>query len=98
MDASESATGLVVRDATVRFGGITALDGVSLEVGGGEVVGVIGPNGAGKTTLFNLICGFVTPDSGTLRWRGESLDGSALTGSPGSGSRARCRAWGCSSA
>ena len=73
MEASESAPGLVVRDATVRFGGITALDGVSLEVGGGEVVGVIGPNGAGKTTLFNLICGFVTPDSGTLRWRGESL-------------------------
>ena len=73
MEASDSATGLVVRDATVRFGGITALDGVSLEVGGGEVVGVIGPNGAGKTTLFNLICGFVTPDSGTLRWRGESL-------------------------
>jgi branched-chain amino acid transport system ATP-binding protein len=73
VEASESAIGLVVRDVTVRFGGITALDGVSLEVGGGEVVGVIGPNGAGKTTLFNLICGFVTPDSGTLRWRGESL-------------------------
>ena len=73
MEASESAIGLVVRDATVRFGGITALDGVSLEVGGGEVVGVIGPNGAGKTTLFNLICGFVAPDSGTLRWREESL-------------------------
>jgi branched-chain amino acid transport system ATP-binding protein len=73
VEASESAIGLVVRDATVRFGGITALDGVSLEVGGGEVVGVIGPNGAGKTTLFNLICGFVAPDSGTLRWRGQSL-------------------------
>jgi branched-chain amino acid transport system ATP-binding protein len=64
-----------VRDATVRFGGITALDRVSLDVGSGEVVGVIGPNGAGKTTLFNLICGFVTPESGSLHWRGRSLAG-----------------------
>lgn len=71
----ESPTGLVVRDATVRFGGITALDGVSLAATAGEVVGVIGPNGAGKTTLFNLICGFVTPDSGSLHWRGQSLSG-----------------------
>ena len=62
-----------VQEATVRFGGITALDGVSLEVGSGEVVGVIGPNGAGKTTLFNLICGFVRADSGSLHWRGQSL-------------------------
>jgi len=44
-----------------------------VDIAGGEVVGVIGPNGAGKTTLFNVICGFVTPDSGTLAWRGESL-------------------------
>ncbi len=73
MEESESPTGLVVRDATVRFGGITALDSVSMEVGPREVVGVIGPNGAGKTTLFNLICGFVAPESGVLRWRGQSL-------------------------
>ena len=59
----------------VRFGGITALDEVSLDVGPGEVVGVIGPNGAGKTTLFNLICGFVRARLGTLTWRGRSLDG-----------------------
>ena len=64
-----------MREATVRFGGITALDGVSLDVGPGEVVGVIGPNGAGKTTLFNLICGFVTPESGALSWLGRSLAG-----------------------
>ena len=69
----ESGPGLSVQEATVRFGGITALDGVSLEVGSGEVVGVIGPNGAGKTTLFNLICGFVRADSGSLQWRGRSL-------------------------
>jgi branched-chain amino acid transport system ATP-binding protein len=66
---------LSVSEVTVSFGGITALDGVSLEVSQGEVLGVIGPNGAGKTTLFNVICGFVTPASGTMRWRGQPLDG-----------------------
>jgi branched-chain amino acid transport system ATP-binding protein len=57
----------------VSFGGIRALDGVSVEVSTGQVLGVIGPNGAGKTTLFNVICGFVAPDSGTLSWRGKTL-------------------------
>jgi branched-chain amino acid transport system ATP-binding protein len=69
-----SGSGLSVRDVTVRFGGITALDGVSVEVSTGAVVGVIGPNGAGKTTLFNLICGFVPPESGTIHWRGKQLN------------------------
>jgi branched-chain amino acid transport system ATP-binding protein len=59
----------------VSFGGITALEGVSVDVSPGEVLGVIGPNGAGKTTLFNVICGFVRPSSGTLTWRGHSLAG-----------------------
>jgi branched-chain amino acid transport system ATP-binding protein len=58
---------------TVTFGGITALDDVSVEVGAREVLGVIGPNGAGKTTLFNVICGFVRQQAGTLSWRGEPL-------------------------
>jgi branched-chain amino acid transport system ATP-binding protein len=62
-----------VREVTVSFGGIKALQDVSVEVASGEVVGVIGPNGAGKTTLFNVICGFVAPDSGTLSWRGSPL-------------------------
>jgi branched-chain amino acid transport system ATP-binding protein len=66
--------GLQVRDVTVAFGGITALEDVSLEVQRGEILGVIGPNGAGKTTLFNVICGFVKPDSGTLSWRGRPLE------------------------
>jgi branched-chain amino acid transport system ATP-binding protein len=57
----------------VRFGGITALDAVSIDVAAGEVLGVIGPNGAGKTTLFNVICGFVAPTSGTLEWKGLTL-------------------------
>ncbi|HEY2636627.1 MAG TPA: ABC transporter ATP-binding protein [Solirubrobacteraceae bacterium] len=67
--------GLQVRDVTVRFGGLTALDDVSLDVVGGEAVGLIGPNGAGKTTLFNVVCGFVRPDAGTLAWRGTTLGG-----------------------
>jgi branched-chain amino acid transport system ATP-binding protein len=72
--------GIVARDGafaarslTVRFGGITALDSVSFELAGGEVLGIIGPNGAGKTTLFNVICGFVRPQSGTLEWNGRAL-------------------------
>jgi branched-chain amino acid transport system ATP-binding protein len=71
----ESGRTLSVSEISVSFGGITALDGVSLEVCSGEVLGVIGPNGAGKTTLFNVICGFVSADSGRLRWRGETLTG-----------------------
>jgi len=70
----QPAAGLRVRDVTVSFGGVTALDNVSVDVSPGEVLGVIGPNGAGKTTLFNVICGFVKPDSGQLSWRGQALD------------------------
>jgi branched-chain amino acid transport system ATP-binding protein len=72
---SAGGAGLSVSDVTVSFGGITALDQVSLDVSAGEVLGVIGPNGAGKTTLFNVICGFVAPSSGTLRWQGQPLHG-----------------------
>jgi branched-chain amino acid transport system ATP-binding protein len=76
MDGKGSATGgaaFAARALTVRFGGITALDAVSVEVAGGEVLGIIGPNGAGKTTLFNVICGFVQPQSGTLELKGRVL-------------------------
>ncbi len=61
------------RGLTVSFGGLTALEDVSVQVGGGEVLGVIGPNGAGKTTLFNVMCGFVRPQAGTLEWQGQML-------------------------
>ncbi|MGH3443966.1 MAG: ABC transporter ATP-binding protein [Nocardioidaceae bacterium] len=60
---------------SVGFGGVQALSAVSLEVAPRQVLGVIGPNGAGKTTLFNVACGFVRPDSGTIHWRGRELVG-----------------------
>ena len=55
------------------FGGLLALDHVSMSAAQGEIVGVIGPNGAGKTTLFNVICGFVRADSGDITYDGSSL-------------------------
>jgi branched-chain amino acid transport system ATP-binding protein len=57
----------------VRFGGIVALDDVSLDVAAGSVHGVIGPNGAGKTTLFNVCCGFVRPDTGQVLRHGRPV-------------------------
>ncbi|MEV6814557.1 ATP-binding cassette domain-containing protein [Micromonospora sp. NPDC051296] len=65
--------GLALHHIGVCFGGLTALDDVSLRVSPGEVVGVIGPNGAGKTTLFNVVCGFVAPHTGTLTLDGRPL-------------------------
>ncbi len=66
---------LEVQGVTVRFGGLTALDGVSLTAVPGQVTGIIGPNGAGKTTLLNVLCGFVRPESGTIRFGGRELTG-----------------------
>jgi branched-chain amino acid transport system ATP-binding protein len=66
-----SAQGLSLRGLSVRFGGLTALEDVSLDVPPGRVVGVIGPNGAGKTTLFNTICGFVRPQAGSMTLDGQ---------------------------
>jgi len=66
---------LEVSDVTVRFGGLTALDAVSLTAAPRKVTGIIGPNGAGKTTLLNVLCGFVQPHAGRLRFGGTELRG-----------------------
>jgi len=64
---------LSLRNVTRRFGGIVALDGVSLDVREGQIVGLIGPNGAGKTTAFNIITRLYTPNEGEVVFAGESL-------------------------
>ncbi|SMC96931.1 ABC transporter ATP-binding protein [Kibdelosporangium aridum] len=66
---------LEVRDLVLRFGGVTALDGVSFDVGAGELYAIIGPNGAGKTSIFNCLNGVYRPQQGTI-----TLDGTPLTG------------------
>ena len=71
--AGEHPAELRVDGISVHFDGLTALEKVSLDVPSERVVGVIGPNGAGKTTLFNVICGFVRAQAGSIRWRGEPL-------------------------
>ena len=64
---------LEVRDVTLRFGGIVALDGVSFDVEEGHISGLIGPNGAGKTTAFNVITRLYKPDSGEVLLEGSSI-------------------------
>ncbi len=64
---------LETASVTRRFGGLTALDGVSTSVKEGEVRGIIGPNGAGKTTLFNVITGELKPSSGKIFLKGEDI-------------------------
>jgi branched-chain amino acid transport system ATP-binding protein len=73
---SSAATGVLdVSGVTVRFGGLTALDDVSLSAAPRQVTGIIGPNGAGKTTLLNSVCGFVRPASGTITFDSHQLTG-----------------------
>jgi len=64
---------LSLEHVTRRFGGVVAVDDVSLDVESGQIAGLIGPNGAGKTTLFNLITRLNRPDSGEIEFGGESL-------------------------
>ncbi|HEU5449968.1 MAG TPA: ATP-binding cassette domain-containing protein [Acidimicrobiia bacterium] len=66
---------LACHDLSVRFGGLTAVDGAGLTVRQGEIVGLIGPNGAGKTTLVDALSGFVRPDVGRVRFAGADVTG-----------------------
>lgn len=68
---------LEAKDITIRFGGLTAVDAVSVAVAAGELVGIMGPNGAGKTTLFNAISGVTPLTSGQLQVAGRSLTGAS---------------------
>ena len=72
---SGAATELSVSALRVRFGGLTALEAVTFEVRGGEVMALIGPNGAGKTSAFNAITGYIVPSAGDIRYRGTRLNG-----------------------
>ena len=65
---------LDVRDLVKRYGDVLALDGCSLQVPAGHLVGLLGPNGAGKTTVMRTLFGLVRPDGGTVQWRGRPVD------------------------
>jgi len=66
---------LSMQNVIMQFGGVRAIDGLSLEVNKGEIVALIGPNGAGKTTAFNCITGIYTPTSGMVSFNGKNLKG-----------------------
>jgi len=66
---------LTVRDLSVRFGGLLAIESLSLEVREGEVLSLIGPNGAGKTTAFNAISGYLRPSGGEVLFNGKNIVG-----------------------
>ncbi len=66
---------LVVQGVTMRFGGLTAVDDVSLELHPGRITALIGPNGSGKSTLVNVISGIYTPNAGSVRFFGETITG-----------------------
>lgn len=75
-DQNATVTPLLEVDGIeLRFGGVTAIDGVSFHVNPGELFAVIGPNGAGKTSVFNSISQVYTPQKGDIRWKGKSIMG-----------------------
>uniref|UniRef100_UPI000550645A ATP-binding cassette domain-containing protein n=1 Tax=Bradyrhizobium liaoningense TaxID=43992 RepID=UPI000550645A len=73
--AEHHASMLSLRGLTRRFGGLTAVDTIDLDLAKGELISIIGPNGAGKTTLFNLVTGLDRPDGGAVRFEGQDITG-----------------------
>src|SRR5213080_5285519 len=67
---------LEIKNLTMSFGGLVAVDSLDLSVNAGEIVGLIGPNGAGKTTVFNCISRFYQPDRGKIRFKGRDITSS----------------------
>src|SRR5580704_6041466 len=70
-----SAPLLQLENCTIRFGGLTAVAGLNLQIGEHDLLGLIGPNGAGKTTVFNLITGVYQPTEGNILFDGKSIAG-----------------------
>ena len=79
-----TAVQLVVDSVSKRFGGVTAVDAVSIDVPKGQILSIIGPNGAGKTSLLNIVSGFYKPDSGRITLEGRNITACR---------RARLRRW-----
>ena len=75
MSATQEPVMLKTDRTTIRFGGLCAVNELSMEVGKGEIFGLIGPNGAGKTTIFNLLTGVYQPTSGEIYFNGQRIDG-----------------------
>ncbi|WP_020508687.1 ABC transporter ATP-binding protein [Bradyrhizobium sp. WSM2793] len=73
--AEQHTTMLSLRGLTRRFGGLTAVDAIDLDLARGELISIIGPNGAGKTTLFNLVTGLDRPDAGNVHFEGQDITG-----------------------
>lgn len=71
----KSAPILTIKNITKKFGGLTALDDISLQIEQGEIRGLIGPNGAGKSTLFKNIAGFYAPTTGEILYQGKNIAG-----------------------
>ena len=75
MSSPQKNSMLMTNKTTIRFGGLCAVNELTMEVNKGEIFGLIGPNGAGKTTIFNLLTGVYQPTSGEIHFNGQRIDG-----------------------